>query len=1303
MANTCKRFKLASAFLLVSSSLLIAPAYAIDSITGIEGDYGGFWSSSESNISAVVPDSTNNLVAFTTGGVRYSTGVADASLDANALSYQADSFRALNPIGFISGYAGQGSNIDGNKTVGTGLIYPVTGGDVTEYMTDGIRGLDLSTFGNNVAATVNFNLSDINLIANTDAVPEFLYFNMAWPNGSLVRFRLYDEFDNQLGSTVSSAENAHPNIADVENDRFRTSNGNSTGTASVQQVQGFGVGFSDFGVTATELASATRLELELPAQADPPFIAYRSSVMTACAIYDSDGDGICDLDEGFDSGNPGGSVDSDGDGIDDYQDADSDGDGSPDSIDTSPNVATVANDSGDSGVAIDVLANDDYLVDGDSNNAGVTTLTAGAGGTCLGTSDFDATSGTLLYTPSIGDYGKSSCTVAYEVCNNESGSLVCETATATIALIIDSDNDGIVDNIDLDDDNDGIPDSVEGTVDTDGDGIPDSRDLDSDNDGISDLSESGLSAAVVAILDDDNNGQVDINNDVGANGLANAVETADDSASLDYDGDGAVDTNLDTDLDGVADYRDLDKDNDGIPDLLESGLSTQDIALYDQDGNGAIDPPSQTSANVVGSDGILDLVQGDNDGESLTVVPADTDGDGVIDSLDLDSDNDGIPDLLESGLSLADITILDSDSDGQIDPPNQTTANVVGLDGLVDSAQGNIDGNPVDTSLLDSDGDTVQDYRDLDSDNDGLLDITESGQTDADGDGFVDGLEEGVQPVFVNASSIIDSDGDNIPDNREVDSDNDGVFDIAEPGVAAELTALDTDSDGVIDGASDPANDPDKDGVYGAADVNPSVYGTPDVLTPSTGDSDGDGISDVDEQNGDANRDTDGDGVLDYLDKDSDNDGFLDSVEENADCVHRDGSDAVDDGDCDDDGIQDRLQNNELSTAVTGVGSASWPLLFILTLVVSVRLFARRTVVAKTIFASLALLLGSNVHAHDNYSARYVMPDDNHEWVAHDNETHGSKGEAAVQAELEFHPSYYLGFGLGRTYVDPEGRSNGFETDDSDSEGVRVVFGRHFKPHWAWELTYADLGAAGLGNPTNNTLNTLVPDAEIDYKVPAVWLRYAPFDPSRNLTADVKVGIAALSNSASDGRIGYEKQTTAQLAFGLGAQLRFAQRYLFRVDFESYDRDANFTALTLGAYLKGHDSHGSSVNYEGSSTECYADERVYVVVEFQSNSAYLGLSAQMMIKGLMNNPQFELDAIHGHADYQGPNRDNKGLSEQRAQAIKSFLEFQGLDTAEISVLDFGDIKPLADSNAAVGRVENRRAELHGNWRGDACI
>ena len=77
-------------------------------------------------------------------------------------------------------------------------------------------------------------------------------------------------------------------------------------------------------------------------------------------------------------------------------------------------------------------------------------------------------------------------------------------------LFIDSDADGIVDNLDLDKDNDGILNVVEGSYDWDNDGVPNDLDLDSDGDGCSDTIESGilLNLTGTSSITVDNNGRL---------------------------------------------------------------------------------------------------------------------------------------------------------------------------------------------------------------------------------------------------------------------------------------------------------------------------------------------------------------------------------------------------------------------------------------------------------------------------------------------------------------------------------------------------------------------------------------------------------------------------------------------------------------------------------------------------------------------------------------------------------------------------------------------------------------------------
>lgn len=67
--------------------------------------------------------------------------------------------------------------------------------------------------------------------------------------------------------------------------------------------------------------------------------------------------------------------------------------------------------------------------------------------------------------------------------------------------------------------------------------------------------------------------------------------------------------------------------------------------------------------------------------------------------------------------------------------------------------------------------------------------------------------------------------------------------------------------------------------------------------------------------------------------------------------------------------------------------------------------------------------------------------------------------------------------------------------------------------------------------------------------------------------------------------------------------------------------------------------------------------------------------------------------VEGHTDSVGSDEFNQKLSEQRAEAVRSFLIGQGLDQSTISAVGLGKAMPIADNSTAEGRQKNRRVEI----------
>lgn len=142
---------------------------------------------------------------------------------------------------------------------------------------------------------------------------------------------------------------------------------------------------------------------------------------------------------------------------------------------------------------------------------------------------------------------------------------------------------------------------------------------------------------------------VEVDYDLTNNSVTISIDDSDcdevyNSEDLDDDNDGILDViegEGDTDGDGIIDRLDLDSDNDGIYDFIEAGGDP----LLDADNDGKIDVGIFVDIN---DNGVHDLYDPSSTG---TAIGDDTDGDGVLDAYEWDSDNDGCADALEAGMS----------------------------------------------------------------------------------------------------------------------------------------------------------------------------------------------------------------------------------------------------------------------------------------------------------------------------------------------------------------------------------------------------------------------------------------------------------------------------------------------------------------------------------------------------------------------------------------------------------------------------------------------------------------------------
>ncbi|MDA9003231.1 gliding motility-associated C-terminal domain-containing protein [Flavobacteriaceae bacterium] len=660
--------------------------------------------------------------------------------------------------------------------------------------------------------------------------------------------------------------------------------------------------------------------------------------------FDTDGDGVNDKIDAFPL-DPEHNSDQDGDGIPDLLDPDDDNDGVPDRTDIFPYDPTESQDTDSDGIGNNA--------DDDDDNDGYPDLVEIEAGTDpLNKDDFpedlDGDGLSDIEEIELGTDPENPDTDGDGINDYE------DDFPLDVRYSVDSDKDGIPDEIDPDDDNDGVFDELDAfpldekeQLDTDGDGIGDNKDLDDDGDGYSDIDEilqgTDPKNPNESPLDSDNDGVSDFleelrgtdpnNPDTDGDGIFDGKDEfpLNPNFSNDNDDDGIpdeVDVYGDNDSDELGDIPDIDDDNDGISDVAENVFITfyKDHKISIKGAGGKSGKRNSTARDPkrlrgVGKWKVRKKIVGGADADRFKIVggePAgasqqkfshpyfnsknDTD-EGYLSFINVpdpanpdDANRDGIyeVEIAYVNTTAGDpyVPIPEAEEFIEVNPNDEK---VFDLDTEITPV------SEVDPSLInsDTDGDGIINSRDPDDDGDHIYSEFEGS--------FVEGIVEDIIGDF----GAKDTDGDGFADFLDPDDDDDGVFSLFEgtdpDGDFDPADAIDSDSDGTPDYLD---SDDDGDGIDSFneladqdLDGNPSDAldfdgdGTPDYLDT---DDDNDGLLTINE----GLKDTDGDGTPDYHDTDDDNDGVptLFELDASGNPLDTDGDGIIDAIDTDDDG-----------------------------------------------------------------------------------------------------------------------------------------------------------------------------------------------------------------------------------------------------------------------------------------------------------------------------------------------------------------------------------------------------------------
>lgn len=128
----------------------------------------------------------------------------------------------------------------------------------------------------------------------------------------------------------------------------------------------------------------------------------------------------------------------------------------------------------------------------------------------------------------------------------------------------------------------------------------------------------------------------------------------------------------------------------------------------------------------------------------------------------------------------------------------------------------------------------------------------------------------------------------------------------------------------------------------------------------------------------------------------------------------------------------------------------------------------------------------------------------------------------------------------------------------------------------------------------------------------------------------------------------------------------------------------------------GRSLNGLAVSYEKSAIHDAGNVLAEKVIYFEYDSDQISADYQELIghhgKYLAANPDMMV-RLEGHADERGSREYNVALANRRAQAVRRLVLFQGVNAEQVSVISYGEEKPVALSHDEEAWRLNRRVEL----------
>lgn len=275
--------KLAFVLALLLLQYLDVYGQAVGGVSRIYTDFGGHWTSGTGAVSATKPNKSHHLSAYTWNGTTYSTGVDDASLERNNVSFVPAVYQAFpvrNIASTTTTYVGLGQIHDGvDGGISSTAPFP-TPPNLANFLTDGLHGLDIGTGVANIkAGELIFDFTGIiDRFQIADGIPDILVSQIADPSNTTDEIYLTDAQGKMVGNRLSITHNRIPSLGKWTADFYELSGKKTAFTNEDRDLRLWVAELSAFGINEGNFHLVKSMRYKLNGTSDPAFAAFKVGV-----------------------------------------------------------------------------------------------------------------------------------------------------------------------------------------------------------------------------------------------------------------------------------------------------------------------------------------------------------------------------------------------------------------------------------------------------------------------------------------------------------------------------------------------------------------------------------------------------------------------------------------------------------------------------------------------------------------------------------------------------------------------------------------------------------------------------------------------------------------------------------------------------------------------------------------------------------------------------------------------------------------------------------------------------------------